>query len=231
MDDFPAFHSGLSRWSMARYEQLLAERVSVLVVSSSALAQKFSQHASKTKLVFNAYHHSLPLPSTKDQQNYRPIIGYLGAMHEWFDWDLLLVLAKCQPESDFRLIGPLLSAPRMSLPPNVMILPPLVHAQAMEAMREFDVGLIPFKKNTLTASVDPIKYYEYRALGLPVLSSTFGEMARRGVQDGVFLLKDGEDPRLVFQQALHYQCDQQEILRFREQNDWEKRFAASELFL
>jgi hypothetical protein len=32
------------------------------------------------------------------------------------------------------------------------------------------VGIIPFKINKLSAAVDPIKIYEYLALGLPVVS-------------------------------------------------------------
>ncbi len=52
-------------------------------------------------------------------------------------------------------------------------------------MAEFDVGLIPFKQNALTAAVDPIKYYEYRALALPVISTDFGEMHERGDLPGL----------------------------------------------
>ena len=59
-------------------------------------------------------------------------------------------------------------------------------------MQGFSAGLIPFIKNELTASVDPIIYYEYFVLGLPVLSTRFGEMALREGSPGVFLV-DGQD--------------------------------------
>ena len=55
-------------------------------------------------------------------------------------------------------------------------------------MAQFDVGLIPFLKNRLTDSVDPIKYHEYRALGLPVVSTSFGEMPMYAEKDSGLLL-------------------------------------------
>jgi len=46
----------------------------------------------------------------------------------------------------------------------------------------------------------------------------------------LLLLKDGEDPMVVFQQALHCQIDPLALARFREEDTWGKRFAASILF-
>ena len=97
-------------------------------------------------------------------------------------------------------------------------------------MGDFDVGLIPFKKNSLTASVDPIKYYEYRALGLPVVSTAFGEMLVHGKEQGVFLLNGALDSKAIFDKALHYQADEPTVMLFREQNSWERRFFNAELF-
>ena len=100
-------------------------------------------------------------------------------------------------------------------------------------MQEFSVGLIPFKRNALTASVDPIKYYEYRALGLPVLSTCFGEMALRKAESGVFLVS--EQAELAHQvraaldyirAALDYKGEALEIEQFRKANSWEVRFDA-----
>ena len=54
-------------------------------------------------------------------------------------------------------------------------------------LKRFDLGLIPFKQTELTDAVDPIKYYEYRAAGLPVLSASLAEM-----------LSFANDPGLLF---------------------------------
>lgn len=82
---------------------------------------------------------------------------------------------------------------RLPPPANIKLLPECSHASAIAAMATFSVGLIPFKLNRLTASVDPIKYYEYRALGLPVLCTRFGEMALRDKEPGVWILDEDSD--------------------------------------
>lgn len=91
-------------------------------------------------------------------------------------------------------------------------------------MQEFDVGLIPFKKILLTESVDPIKYYEYRALGLPVLSTDFGEMALRKSTDGTYLSRGVEDVGELAALALQYHASSEVICKFREFNSWKSRF-------
>lgn len=230
MDDFPAFYSGLSRWSMARYEKIIVQRVSRLVASSTTLLHKFAVQSRDAILVLNACRSDLPAPKDKDRAASRPLIGYVGTLGAWFDWELLSRLARNRPEYDFRVIGPMFSGPKQELPTNVELLPFLESSAALAAMRNFDAGLIPFKMNRLTASVDPIKYYEYRAMGLPVISSAFGEMALRGEEEGVFLLGEEADYNSVFDKVFRCQSDEDLVLRFREQNSWEKRFASAGLF-
>ena len=91
-------------------------------------------------------------------------------------------------------------------------------------MQGFSVGLIPFLKNKLTASVDPIKYYEYFALGLPVLSTRFGEMALRDGRSGVFLVDSKDNLAAQVKNALSYECRIEDINSFRLENSWESRF-------
>jgi hypothetical protein len=232
MDDFPAFYSGLSRVSMSRYEQATARRVSRILVSSTQLLEKFVGQSCPVTLVPNACRYDVTTIKMLPPHSFaRPIIGYVGTLGKWFDWDLVSRLAQAHPNCVFRLIGPLFSGPASTLPSNIEIRPPLEHALALEAMRDFAVGLIPFKLSRLTASVDPIKYYEYRAMGLPVISSAFGEMALRDGEDGVFLLRAGDSPIEVLENALAYQSDEQSSNRFIEKNSWGARFAAAKLFV
>ncbi|MBS7350060.1 MAG: hypothetical protein KIG95_07910, partial [Comamonas sp.] len=69
------------------------------------------------------------------------------------------------------------------LPSNVELRGPIAHESISGLMRTWHAGLIPFLKNELTQSVDPVKYYEYRACGLPILSTMFGEMLFHAVHD------------------------------------------------
>jgi hypothetical protein len=97
-------------------------------------------------------------------------------------------------------------------------------------MTQFNAGLIPFVENSLTACVDPIKYYEYRALGLPVLSSAFGEMARRRGHDGVYLIDRNANMTELVSEALANCATTESTAHFRMNNSWERRFDQAGIF-
>ncbi len=230
MDDFPAFYKGLSRRSMAARERLLVERVSKILVSSTAIGKTLGVMANNVELALNAcdIQKLAPLESlvldTKQQ-----LLGYVGTMGSWFDWDLTIALAQANPNNRIQLIGPIFTPPPRPLPGNIELLPERPHAEAIAAMATFSVGLIPFKLSRLTASVDPIKYYEYRSLGLPVISTRFGEMALRDEDTAVWLIDENSDLRLISRQALDYRCNFSRIQAFRQDNLWATRFSATRL--
>jgi len=233
MDDFPAFYRGLSNISMSIRERAIVAHVTKVIASSTSLCDRLTRAGRQVKLVSNACASTrLPAPvrSLDCKQHKIPILGYVGTIGQWFDWRLVKLLAKTRPDLRVTLIGPVYSPSPESLPDNVEILPPCPHDQAMAAMKEFDVGLIPFKKTKLTASVDPIKFYEYRALGLPVISSAFGEMVLRDDRQGVFLVEDTSDLAVVINRALGYCPSADEVERFRNENSWESRFQSADLF-
>jgi hypothetical protein len=157
------------------------------------------------------------------------VVGYVGTIAHWFDWELVILLAKLHPKMKFRLIGPMYVRSPV-LPHNICLEPPLPHTEALQVMAQFDVGLIPFKRTQLTSSVDPIKYYEYRALGLPVVSSAFGEMALRNKGDSVYLIDRNSDMTSVLGQALANCTSPAGTTQFRKNNSWEQRFDEANIF-
>jgi hypothetical protein len=225
MDDFPAFYRGVSRVAMKRCERAVASRVSRVSVSSTALAERFVPWSGKLALALNACAvDTLPPVNSLSKRSGRSVLGYVGTIGHWFDWSLVFALAEANPAMCIRLIGPVYASPPGPLPPNVELFPACDHASAIEAMQEFTVGLIPFKCTDLTASVDPIKYYEYRALGLPVLSTPFGEMALRNERVGVFFIDKRCDMVQRVGKAISYVCQMEELMEFRKVNSWEVRF-------
>ncbi len=140
---------------------------------------------------------------------------------------MVILLARQNPAVLLRLIGPVHQLSSGSLPEHIELCPPCSYAEAIQAIQGFSVGLIPFKQNVLTASVDPIKYYEYRALGLPVISTLFGEMANRQHEPGVFLVDERHDFDRVVGVALTFRFKADEIEAFRRANSWQARFDAS----
>lgn len=230
MDDFPAFYSGVSRVAMRMREERLVRQVNSLMVSSSVLKQRWIKSRADVLLVRNGLDSTaLPIVQPKLPVRDQVVFGYVGTIASWFDWQWTIELARLRPNDLIRLIGPVFCSTPDRLPANIEILPACDHSAALRAMQELDVGLIPFLSNKLTLSVDPIKYYEYRALGLPVISTDFGEMSFRQGEDGVFLSKNLADLGQTIEQALMFQPSSHATLQFQVDNSWQARFASAQL--
>lgn len=232
MDDFPAFYSGLSRVAMRRRELQLVNSVSIVLTSSTVLNQRWSSLRTDVRLVHNGLDlNVLPPPKIRSTASNKKVLGYVGTIATWFDWEWVIALAEARSSDVVRLVGPVFAPVPAALPQNIEMLPSCRHQAALVAMQDFDVGLIPFKKNELTASVDPIKYYEYRALGLPVVSTDFGEMAFRVGEEGTFISRGAQDTNSLIQSALSYNADPEMIWQFAVHNSWEARFDAAEIIV
>ncbi len=230
MDDFPAFYRGWSRRSMQAREHRLATRAGTLLASSTALVERFRALRPDVRLVRNGLDAAaLPASPASPAPRGRRVLGYVGTVGEWFDWDWVVAAARARPQDTVRLIGPTFSAPPARLPDNVERLPQVGHREALEAMARMDVGLIPFRRTDLTRSVDPIKYYEYRALGLPVVSTDFGEMRFRRDAPGTFVSEGEADAGACVEAALRHVDPPGSIEAFVAANTWTSRFDAAAL--
>lgn len=232
MDSFSSFYSGFTRRAVLRREKQLVQRVDELWVTSTRLKQRWIALKPELKMVLNALDLSLlpaPAPDQRARDRGSKIFGYVGTIADWFDWEWVISLAVVRTNDVIRLIGPVFRQPTMDLPRNIEFLPECPHAVALGAMRSFDVGLIPFMRTELTESVDPIKFYEYRALGLPVLSTDFGEMTFRDGDPGIFISKNIGDLAKVAMSALSHVDDVKSARSFAADNSWAARFGAAKL--
>jgi len=58
---------------------------------------------------------------------------------------------------------------------------------------QFDVAIIPFKISLLTDCVSPIKFFEYAALGLPVVTTPFFEIQQYQGEPFIRLARSAEE--------------------------------------
>jgi hypothetical protein len=230
MDDFPEFYGGLSRRSMRRQEDAVLGAVDRVYAASDALMEKFARRGVAASLVANAYAMRTLPPFQPRPPSAAPVFGYVGTVGQWFDWNLVGRLAAAFPAAEVRIVGPVFSGPPRGLPGNVRFAGECPQAAAVEHLRDFACGLIPFRKTPLTAAVDPIKYYEYRGMGLPVLATRFGQMAARGRTDGVFVVDGDDGLEAVARAALAHMTDAAAVARFRAENDWDTRLGRAALF-
>lgn len=230
MDDYPQFYRGLSQTAFIHREQLLVKEVTAMAVSSTGLYEKWNAARNDIQLIRNGLMPDLFLPIENKLGKNNPLVfGYLGTIAQWFDWTWVIQLAQLFSECVVRLIGPCYMQLPENLPGNIQILPACDHIAAIAAMKNFDVGLIPFKQNQLTASVDPIKFYEYRALGIPVVATAFGEMLQHQSLAGTFLSRSENDIEIVVRAALGYKETNDQQISFIAENSWEKRFVNLDL--
>jgi glycosyltransferase involved in cell wall biosynthesis len=127
-------------------------------------------------------------------------IGYLGAIAPWLDFDLIAALARARPRWSFDLVGPVLGGVEMDLAAlmtlgNVRHRPAVPHERVPEILMEFTAGMIPFRRTSLTAAVNPNKLYEYLAVGLPTVATPFSPEVEHyaGPGDGEAVVAIGGD--------------------------------------
>lgn len=152
----------------------------------------------------------------------RPRIVYVGTISSWFDKDLLKFCASENPKLNFIIIGPSnIDLSDLKLYNNVHILGGVPYDKVPSYLKNADLGIIPFKVDLLSKSINPVKLYEYLAAGLPVVSSFFEDL--EDFQDIIFMAKNKEEFSSFLDKALQAK-DKEKYQRVAQENTWEARF-------
>ena len=107
----------------------------------------------------------------------KPVIGYVGGIHQWVDLDLVSAAARAMPEATFVLIGPSsVDVSRLKSISNVVMLGAKRHQDLPSYVGEFDVALIPYRRTPYTEHVFPAKLNEYLSMGKPVVATAIPEI-------------------------------------------------------
>lgn len=171
---------------VARWENDLVRQCDLVAAVSPPLYERFTaaRGADRTLLVPNACDYELFSAVSKDAGDTQGfVIGYVGSVHEWFDWEAVLAVASAYPNALVRIVGPV-SGPRIDLPGNVQLTGPQPYGRIPAFVAGFDVCIIPFKRSPLIDATSPIKLYEFLAAGKPVVSSDMPD-CRQFRQDGI----------------------------------------------
>lgn len=109
----------------------------------------------------------------------RPIIGYTGSIEYRSDFELLKKIAEYHKDKILFFVGPIQGdehkAVGLDKMPNVIFAGPRKITELPNYLQYFDCVIIPFKKNTLTKSIYPLKINEYLAAGKPVIATHFSD--------------------------------------------------------
>jgi glycosyltransferase involved in cell wall biosynthesis len=160
----------------------------------------------------------------------KPIIGYYGAIADWFDTELLVNLASSRPTWNFVLIGRVENTDISLLQQakNVFLLGEKPYALLPAYLQHFDVCIIPFKKLPLTEATNPVKLFEFLSAGKSVVATDLDEL--RYYRKFVRLASSVEEWLRAIELALedYSPAHVEERLRFARQNTWEERMLSIE---
>jgi glycosyltransferase involved in cell wall biosynthesis len=180
VDDFsvhPQFRS--LRRTIAGGYATVAQRADLILTTAETTGSLWQHARGLVQHVPNgvdaaAFKGSFPVPVPL-QAIPRPRLGYVGVMQERIDADLMLDMSHRFPEAHFVFAGPIFGsrsyfAPLMARP-NVHFLGAVPYADVPAYLAHMDVCLLPHTQNALTASMNPLKLYEYLAAGRPVVAT------------------------------------------------------------
>lgn len=157
----------------------------LVVVTSSWLEEIARKENASVAVVRNAgeYAHFCDRPAEvfADPQR-RRVIGYYGAIAEWFDLELVRAVAVAHPDCLVLLVGndTVRAAQALADLPNVQFTGEVPYARLPYYLWGFDVCLLPFQVIPLTLATNPVKVYEYLAAGRAVVSVDLPEIAQFG---------------------------------------------------
>ena len=189
VDDLSAI-PGIDGDSFIAKEKDLLREANVVFTTSQKLFEKCSvinQNTFDFPNVVDWEHFSkafIPGPDPEDLKNIpHPRLGYVGVLSDLkVDFELLLMIAKEKTDWHIVLIGEEregqnnLIVQQLKKIQNVHFLGYKKYLELPHYMRGLDVGMLPTLINQYTSAMFPMKYFEYIAAGLPVVSTTLSAL-------------------------------------------------------
>lgn len=166
-------------------EERMIERADLLVVTSSWLRDNVYKHNRHVEIIRNAgqYADFCVAPDERFIDPHgRKIIGYYGAIAEWFDTDLVAQVAQTFPGALVLLVGAdtVDVGKRLGALSNVEMIGEVPYARLPYYLYAFDICILPFRVMPLTLATNPVKVYEYLGAGRSVVSVDLPEMEQFG---------------------------------------------------
>lgn len=179
MDNHEGF--GSQNAHLLAMEKALLASADLTLFTSTWLEQTWASEARRTCVVRNAadYAHFAQAPAQRYQDAHgRRIIGYYGAIAEWFDVTVVAAIAEHFSDCCILLVGDdtVHAATQLRHHTNVVFTGEVPYTQLPYYLYAFDVCLLPFKVIPLTLATNPVKVYEYLSAGKPVVCTDLPEM-------------------------------------------------------
>jgi len=180
IDRFTAGQRGRKRNIIQQQENVLLQKADCVFVNSKALMEEYqAKTTSPITLV----------PSAVDISHFqstdaihpdiagipRPRLGFSGSLDARIDCNLIEIIALSRPDWHIVLLGDqrpgFKKSNKLHKFPNIHFLGKKPYHELPIWMNGFDVFLMPYIQNERTQYISPLKFYEYLAVGKPIVTS------------------------------------------------------------
>lgn len=216
---------------LVQEDRLIRESDHIIVTSGQLYRNMLDRgaDAAKIRLIRNGTNIDRVVPPDnripQEKKTYK--IGYFGTIAEWFDYELLEDSLENYRNVEYHLIGPVRK--ESVVRSDRLIMEGVVRKdQLPDYTAEYDCFIMPFLVNDVVEWVDPVKLYEYIALGKCIISVRYAEIER--FEPFVYMYTDGAEYRQLLGKLIEtgfpakYSAEQQHA--FLEENSWDRRFDA-----
>jgi len=217
-------------------EQQLIQNSDIVICTSKQLQQEKKKFHSKTFFVSNAadIKHSI-LATDKNLAEHpsmskfkKPIIGYFGSIEKRIDYKMMIEVIQMNVDKSFVFAGPV---SKEWVPdaiysfPNVHFIGRIPYAEMPSVVKSFDVAIIPFRKYEESATVFPMKLFEYLGAGKPVVATDFNPDLKNFTGSLVPYCSNADEFSMAINEALlnDGESQQQERIRLASEHTWESR--------
>jgi uncharacterized SAM-binding protein YcdF (DUF218 family) len=220
-------------------EERMFREADLVFVTSEKLRQRAARFSDRVHLFpfgvnlerFEVARESHAAPPDDVRSLKRPVVGYVGGLHQWVDQDLLCDVATAMPDATFALVGPeQTDVSKLRRCPNVEVLGMRAHDALPAYVKSFDVGIVPYRLTEYTANVYPTKLNEYLVMGIPVVATDLPEIRRFNAAHGgvVEVAQDASSFGAAIRSALDDSAaaDVAKRIAVAHENSWSSRVAA-----
>lgn len=217
-------------------EKLAMESADLVVCTSKQLFLEKRKFNTNTFFIPNAA--DLSLSSQALNENCKinlilesiphPIVGYFGNIERRIDFKMIEKVASQNIDKSFVFVGPVSEE---FIPigfreiENIYFTGKVPYSEMPSVVKGFDLAMIPFKRDTVSKTIFPLKLFEYLGAGKPVISTDFNLDLKEFTEDAVPYCANAEE----FSTAMEYflKFDDKVLLNKRleiaSQNTWDRR--------
>lgn len=176
------FSTGATHPAVAQLEPEVLQKADHVFFTSKPLAERKRAHCRSWSIVGNGVSEKAfsRFSAGSVGKTGRHSVGYLGNLSDFFDWRTMVEVCERLPNIDFyfhgqverhRLGAVIDAVDRLMSLPNTFFSGRVSRPVGAAAINRYDVLIIPFVVNEAMHAVNPLKLWEYFAVGKPVVSS------------------------------------------------------------